>query len=129
VIGLSQATALCYGGISLRNYSAVPAFNCPATAVAAALKRTRRRGMKALAKTILACAAALAMGASTASAAIVCNDEGDCWRVKERRDYKPELKLHVYDDDWKWKEGAKHRWRDPGHGHGYYRGGVWIGID
>jgi hypothetical protein len=85
--------------------------------------------MKAIAKTVLACVAALAMSAPAASAAVVCNDEGDCWRVKERRDYKPELKLHVYDDHWKWKEGDRYRWRDPGHGHGYYRGGVWIGID
>ena len=78
----------------------------------------------------LACTAALALSATAASAAVVCNDEGDCWRVKERRDYKPDLKLRVYDDDWKWKEGEKYRWRDPGGpGHGYYRGGVWIGID
>ena len=41
------------------------------------------------------------------------------WRVKERRDYKPELRLHVYDDDWKWKDGEKYRWRDAGKGHGY----------
>ena len=78
----------------------------------------------------LACTAALALSATGASAAVVCNDEGDCWRVKERRDYKPDLKLRVYDDDWKWKDGEKYRWRDPGGpGHGYYRGGVWIGID
>jgi len=50
--------------------------------------------------TALVCTAALALSATAASAAVVCNDEGDCWRVKERRDYKPELKLRVYDDDW-----------------------------
>ena len=59
--------------------------------------------------TALACAAAFAFTASTASAAIVCNDEGDCWRVKERRDYDPGLKLRVYNDDWHWKEGEKYR--------------------
>jgi hypothetical protein len=86
--------------------------------------------MQPLAKTFLACVAALAFSGTAASAAVVCNDDGDCWRVKERRDYKPELKLHVYDDNWKWKDGdTKYRWREPGHGHGYYRGGVWIGID
>ena len=84
--------------------------------------------MNALAKTVLACAAALALSATASSAAVVCNDEGDCWRVKERRDYEPGLKLRVYDDDWKWKDGEKYRWRDTGDGHGYYRGGVWIGI-
>ena len=31
----------------------------------------------------LACTAALALSATGASAAVICNDEGDCWRVKE----------------------------------------------
>jgi hypothetical protein len=84
--------------------------------------------MKTLGKTALVCVAALAVSASTAAAAVVCNDEGDCWRVKGRADYKPELKLRIYDDNWKWKEGEKYRWREPGAGHGYWRGGVWIGI-
>ena len=80
--------------------------------------------------TVVACTATLILSATAASAAVVCNDEGDCWRVKERRDYKPELKLRVYDDDWKWKDGEKYRWRDSGGpGHGYWRSGVWIGID
>jgi hypothetical protein len=76
----------------------------------------------------LVLAVALAVSATSASAAVVCNDEGDCWRVKERRDYDPGLKLRIYDDNWKWKEGEHYRWRDAGHGDGYYRGGVWIGI-
>ena len=79
--------------------------------------------------TALACTAALALSATGASAAVVCNDEGDCWKVKERRDYDPTLKLRVYDDNWKWKDGEKYRWRDAGDGHGYYRGDVWVGID
>ena len=71
-----------------------------------------------------ACTAALALSATAASAAVVCNDEGDCRRVKEKRDYKPDLKLRVYDDNWKWKEGE--RWRESGAGHGYWRGGIWV---
>jgi hypothetical protein len=63
--------------------------------------------------------------ATTASAAVVCNADGDCWRVKEKYDYRPDWGLTVYDDNWKW-EGNKYRWRDPGPGRGYYRGGVWI---
>ena len=47
----------------------------------------------------VACAAVLALTATASSAAVVCNDEGDCWRVKERPDYEPGLKLRVYDDD------------------------------
>ena len=48
---------------------------------------------------------------------------------EERIEYKPELRLRIYEDDWKWKEGEKYRWREAGPGHGYWRGGVWVGID
>jgi hypothetical protein len=85
--------------------------------------------MQTLTKLIMTAAAALTLSAGAASAAVVCNDEGDCWRVKERIEYKPELRLRVYDDDWKWKEGEKYRWREAGPGRGYWRGGVWVGID
>jgi hypothetical protein len=54
---------------------------------------------------------ALAFAATSASAAIVCNDNGDCWHVKEKYDYKPEFGLHVYGDDWKWSDENKYRWR------------------
>ena len=60
-------------------------------------------------KAALGSVAALTLSSMAASAAVVCNDEGDCWRVKERRDYGPELRLRVYDDDWKWKDGEKYR--------------------
>ena len=49
---------------------------------------------------------ALAFAATSASAAIVCNDNGDCWHVKEKYEYKPEFGLHVYGDDWKWTSGG-----------------------
>ena len=42
----------------------------------------------------------------------------------ENDEAKPDLKLRVYDDNWKWKEGE--RWRESGAGHGYWRGGIWI---
>ena len=83
--------------------------------------------MKSLAKISLAVIGALALSATAASAAIVCNDEGDCWHIKGRAAYKPELKLHIYDDNWKWKEHEKYKWREH-EGHGYWRGGVWIGL-
>ena len=65
-----------------------------------------------------------------ASAAVVCNEDGGCWRVKEKHTYPPDVKLHVYEDDWKWADtdSAKYRWREPGPSRGYYRGGVWIGF-
>jgi hypothetical protein len=31
-------------------------------------------------------------------------------------------------DNWRWKEGEHYRWRDPGHGHGFWRNGAWIEI-
>lgn len=61
----------------------------------------------------------------SASAAIVCNDEGECWRVKERLNYPPKVRLNVYEDDWV-MDTKKYRWREVGKGRGYYSGGVWI---
>jgi len=65
---------------------------------------------------------------SSAHAAVVCNEAGDCWRVKEKHDYPPEVGLRIYGDDWAWDEAEadRYRWRDPGAGRGYYRDGVWI---
>jgi hypothetical protein len=71
--------------------------------------------------------AVLAMTGGTASAAIVCNDDGDCWRVRGRPAYGPELRLRVHPDDWRF-ERDRYRWREPGRGHGYYRSGVWVEI-
>jgi hypothetical protein len=74
----------------------------------------------------LVAAGALALSATTASAAIVCNDEGECWHVKRHATYKPEFRLHVHPDNWKWK-GGHYKWREHG-GHGYWRSGVWVDI-
>ena len=63
---------------------------------------------------------------TNASAAVVCNDEGDCWRVKERYTYPPEARVEIYEDDY--VLGPKYRWRDPGAERGYWRGGVWVGF-
>lgn len=88
--------------------------------------------MDNLCKVILGATAALAFTATAASAKVVCNEDGDCWRVKTFREYPPDVKLRVYDDDWKWSEGDAHRyrWREHDHDrHGYYRhGGVWVDI-
>ena len=69
--------------------------------------------MKYVVSGLIAAVGVLALTASGASAAVVCNDEGDCWKVKDKYEYPPEVRLHVYDDDWKW-EGDKYRWRDQG---------------
>ncbi|HEX2840194.1 hypothetical protein [Hyphomicrobium sp.] len=64
---------------------------------------------------------------TSASAAVVCNNEGDCWRVKEKYEYRPEFGLRIYDDNWKWAEADRdrYRWRE-GRGRGYWRNGIWI---
>jgi len=79
-------------------------------------------------KTLLAAAAALAVSAGAASSAVICNDEGDCWRVTGQPRYEPSLRLRIMPDDWRWREGERYRWREPGRGHGYWRGGTWIEI-
>ena len=45
---------------------------------------------KYLVSAIVGAVGILAFTATSASAAIVCNGEGDCWHVKEKYDYKPE---------------------------------------
>ena len=46
--------------------------------------------MNTLAKAILVAASALALTAGSASAAIVCNDDGDCWHVRGRPHFRPD---------------------------------------
>lgn len=83
--------------------------------------------MKVLSITILAAASALAVSAAPAFADVACNDEGDCWHVKEQHNYKPEFKIQVHPEDWKWEEAEekRHRWREHD-GRGYWRNGLWI---
>lgn len=73
---------------------------------------------------LLAAGCALALSATSASAAIVCNGDGDCWHTKTRYQYKREYGVRVYPDSWKWK-GDHYRWREH-EGRGYWRKGVWI---
>ena len=83
--------------------------------------------MKALNKVLGAAACALALSATAASAEIVCNDDGDCWHVKVRHHYRPEFRLQVHPDNWRWhdRDHAKYRWREHD-GRGYWRNGIWI---
>ena len=87
--------------------------------------------MRNLVTVVLAGAGVLALGATVASAEVVCNEDGDCWRVRERYEYKPDLRLKVYPDNWRWEESdnARYRWRDaPSERRGYWRQGVWVEI-
>jgi hypothetical protein len=62
--------------------------------------------------TVLLSASALTMAATNASARIVCNEDGDCWHAKTDYEYQPAFGLSVHPNDWKWKEGEKHAWRE-----------------
>ena len=85
--------------------------------------------MKYLGSAVLGVVGVLALTTS-ASAAVVCNEEGDCWRVKDKHTYPPEVNVRIYEDDWKWADADRdrYRWREPGAGRGYWRGCVWIGF-
>jgi hypothetical protein len=52
-------------------------------------------------KALLVTSRTLALTASAASVALVRNDEGDCWRVRDRPAYGPELGLSIDPDDWR----------------------------
>lgn len=84
--------------------------------------------MNAVSKSLLIIAGALTLSASAASAAVVCNSDGDCWRVRGRPAYGPDLGLRIYGDNWRWRKGEHYRWRNSGRGHGYWRNGAWITI-
>jgi hypothetical protein len=63
--------------------------------------------------------------ASSASAAIACNREGECWHVRNAYNYRPEFGIVVHPNGWRW--GAHEHWRWREHtGRGYWRNGVWI---
>jgi hypothetical protein len=70
-----------------------------------------------------------ALTAGSASAEVVCNNEGDCWHVKDHVTYPSGVTIQVHPDDWKWGDKDKYRWHEPqNQNHGFWRGGVWIGF-
>jgi hypothetical protein len=85
--------------------------------------------MSILTKSACAAIGLLALGATTTPAEIVCNDEGDCWHVRERHVYRPEFGVRVYPDSWRLRDvdAPRYRWREHS-GRGYWRRGVWIGF-
>ena len=83
--------------------------------------------MKNLSKiAILAMGTAVAALTTTAaSAAIVCNQEGECWHVRQTYDYHPEFGVVVHPDGWAWGANEHYVWREH-RGRGYWHNGVWI---
>jgi hypothetical protein len=69
----------------------------------------------------------LAATVGAANAAIVCDNNGNCWHVKDKYEYPPTAGIVVHEDDWKWKDEDhdRYRWREH-EGRGYWRDGAWI---
>jgi hypothetical protein len=86
------------------------------------------RNLKKVAMSVLFAAGALAITASTASAEIVCNAEGECWHVHRHWGYHPGWGLVVHPDGWVWGPGERYVWREPPQGgpRGYWHSGIWI---
>jgi hypothetical protein len=65
--------------------------------------------------------------ASSASAYVVCNRDGDCWHTETRYRY-PGTGYVYHPDDWYFHQtfGADRHFREYNKGRGYWRGGVWV---
>lgn len=74
-------------------------------------------------------AGALAASASSASAYIACNREGDCWHT-DSRFRAPGVTFSFHPDDWyfhqRWDRDRDRRFHEYREGRGYWRNGVWI---
>ena len=72
---------------------------------------------------------ALTLTATSASAYVACNRDGDCWHT-EKRVTAPGVHFDYHPDDWyfhqHWDNDRDHHFRDYHEGRGYYKGGVWI---
>ena len=68
---------------------------------------------------------AMALTATAASAAIVCNGEGACWHVHRTYAYAPTYGVVVHPDNWRWGPNEHYAWREHP-GRGYWRGGNWV---
>ena len=77
-----------------------------------------------------ALAAMLGLGAvvattGAASAYVVCNNEGECWHVRDQYTYPTGFGIVVHDDNWRWGDADHYRWHEHD-GRGYWRNGLWV---
>ena len=70
-------------------------------------------------------AGALAVTATSASADIACNREGECWHVRHHYAYRPEFGVVVHPNTWTWGTGEHYVWREHV-GRGYWHNGIWL---
>jgi len=69
--------------------------------------------------------AAVMLTATSVSAAIACNAEGECWHVHRAYAYQPAFGVVVHPNGWKWGPSEHFTWREHT-GRGYWRNGVWV---
>ena len=78
-----------------------------------------------LASAALLGVAAAAIAATSASAWIACNREGECWHVKDRYAYRADYGIVIHRDNWRWREHEHYVWHEH-EGRGYWHNGIWI---
>lgn len=59
-----------------------------------------------------------------ASAAVVCNEDGDCWHTTSTYTYPSDAGVVVHPEGWMWGSNEKHKWHEH-EGKGYWRKGEW----
>ena len=67
----------------------------------------------------------LAFSSLSASAAIVCNNSGDCWHTHRAYAYPPGARVVIHPNHWHWGPGQHYAWREHP-GPGYWHGGIWV---
>jgi hypothetical protein len=87
----------------------------------------KENAMRRLSMMLLGATGMIAVMSTGASAAIICNDDGDCWQTTETYTYPPDARVHVYADDYV-IDKKKYKMREVRPGRGYWRGGVWVGF-
>lgn len=87
------------------------------------------------ASALAASACGLALTSQPASARVVCNRFGDCWRTHEVVRYPRDLRVHAYSDRYADEAYRERRWRrmhrvwhneDHDHDRGAWRNGAWV---
>ena len=69
----------------------------------------------------------VSIGATSASAAVACNGEGECWHVHRNYAYQPGFGISVHPNNWRWGANDHYRWHEHA-GRGYWRSGAWVGF-
>jgi hypothetical protein len=67
----------------------------------------------------------LGVSSLSASAAIVCNNAGDCWHTPKTYVYPPSARIVIHPNNWRWGPSEHFAWKEH-EGPGYWRGGTWV---